>query len=303
VPDEFAPVSESFPFEFRALVVRELEAIGLGIKEWRDGGLAVEREDGTEQFLGLANLFRRVSAGPQEAAAEVVRDFIQQSHAGKPAELAEQMPSTMEEASDRLLVRISRPFEADEKAPWSTTVLGIDDLAISLVIDFPTMMAFVSEEMLARSSTPTVEWLYLGLLNLQNRTPEDWLRLLHAEEGIWCGHADDSYDAARALVLCDLTDCDDLGWLMAIPTRDWLFARKVEPAGVPYFHLLKVIARNVIAEQPYPISDDVYWVRPGKPWERFRIDLEENQVTVYPPAEFAEALNIPVEDGPTGVTS
>ena len=285
---------DSYPFEFRALVVRELEALGLGVKAWRDGGLDVEIDDGREQFLGLENLFRRVTSNPPEATDQIVRQFFENARLGRPEEV-DQLPNTMEEASERLMARIGRPFGDDEKAPWATPVLGIDDLAISLVVDFRTMMAFVSPEMMGRSETDAVEWLYLALLNLQTRAPEGWLHLLHEQEGIWCGHAEDSYDASRALVLCELTNSDELGWLVAIPARDWLFARKVEQAGLPYFHLLRVIAKTAFAEQPYPISDEVYWVRPGKPWERFRIDVEDDKVTVYPPPEFAAALNLVVE--------
>lgn len=284
----------SYPFEFRALVVRELEALGLGVKDWRDGGLDVEAEDGREQFLGLENLFRRVAGNPPEAADQIVRQFFENARVGKPAEM-EQLPNTMEEAAERLMARVGRPFEADDKAPWSFPVLGLDDLAISLVVDFPTMMAFVSREMVERSATEAVEWLYLGLLNLQKRAPDGWLQLAHEQEGIWCGHAEDSYDASRALVLCELTNSDELGWLVTVPARDWLFARKVEEAGLPYFHLLKVIAKRVFAEQPYPISDEVYWVRPGRPWEKVRIDVEDEKVTVYPPPEFAAALGIQME--------
>ena len=59
--DDDTPV-EAYPFEFRALVVQQLEAHGLALKEWKDDGLDVEREDGQQQFIGLANLYRRVMA-------------------------------------------------------------------------------------------------------------------------------------------------------------------------------------------------------------------------------------------------
>jgi hypothetical protein len=287
----------SYPFEFRALVVRELEAIGLGVKDWRDGGLDVETEDGGEQFLGLANLYRQVTGHPPEAGEQLVRQFLDNARVGRPEELA-QLPDTLEQAAERLMARLGRPFEDGDKAPWATPVPGADDLAVGLVIDYPTMMAFVPAAMMARSDTPPHDWVLRGLTNLMARAPENWLQLVHEQEGIWCGHAEDSYDASRALVLCDLTGSDDLGWLVAVPARDWLFARKVEPAGLPYFHLLKVIAGRVFADQPYPISDQVYWVRPGRPWERFRIDVEDDKVTVYPPPEFAAALDIRMDEEP-----
>lgn len=290
------PTPEKYPFAFRAVVVRELEAIGLGIREWRAGGVEVESADGGEQFLGLANLFRRVTTNPPEAADELVRDFFQNLAAGHPAGIAEQMPESLAAAADQVFTRVGRPFDDTEAAPWSMPVPGAEELAVSLVIDYPTMMVYASKEMVGRSATPAGDWVVKGLENLMARTPENWLQKVQEDEGIYCGHAEDSYDAARALILCELTDSDELGWLVTIPARDWLFARKVEPDGLPYFFVLKLIARNVVAEQPYPISDEVYWVRPGKAWERFRIDIEGDKVTVYPPVEFAEALNLEMGD-------
>ena len=300
--DETAAPPEKYPFAFRAAVVRELEAHGLGIKEWRDGGVDLEREDGAEHFVPLFDLFRQVSAAPPEAAEGLVRQFFQppQSQPAQnepPAELAD-MPRTMEEAAERLLVRVGRPFEEDERAPWAMPVPGAPDLSLSLVIDFPTMMAFVSPEMLAKSDTAAGDWVLRGLENLMRATPDGWFRLIHENEGIWAGNAGDSYDAARALVLCELTQSDDLGWLVTIPTRDWVFARKVDEEGLKFFHLLKLIAQSAISEQPHPISDEVYWVRPGQPWERIPIEIEGDQVKVYPPQAFAEALNLEVEETP-----
>ena len=296
MPDPVSP-PESYPLEFRALVVRELETVGLGLKEWQDGGVAVETEDGSERFFNLANLFQRLAGLSSDEATGLVRTFCQHATMGNPDELAA-MPTTMEEAADRLMVRIGRPSEDGSNAVWQGP--GVEELSVQLVIDFPTMLAYVPAAMIGKSETPPQEWLYRGLDQLAARTPEGWLRLTHEAEGIYCGHADDSCDAARALVICELTNSDDLGWLVAIPTRDWLFARKVEKEGVPYFHLLKVIATQAMADNPHPISDDVFWVRPGKPWERFRIDFEDEKVTVYPPAELAEALELKVEEGEPG---
>lgn len=291
-----APPPDPYPFDFRKLVVQELEGFGLGLREWRDGGVVIERDDGSEQLVGLVNLYRSVTAAPPESAADLVRGFFQNARVGNPEEL-QALPTTMEDAADKLMVRLGRPFADSDKAPWGITVPGVDDLAVHLVIDLPTMMAFVPGDMMAASATPAEDWLFRGFQNLAERTPADWFRLAQEEHGIWVGNTGDSYDAARALVLCDLTQSDELGWLVTIPARDWLFARKVEPAGLQFFHMLKLIANQVFAEQPYPISDEVYWVRPGKPWERFRVEFDGEKVTVYPSAEFAELLNLQVEGG------
>ena len=288
-----APTPESYPLEFRALLVRELETVGLGLKAWRDGGIEVETETGSDRFFSLASLYQRVTTASPDDTLTLVRTFCQYATVGDPDELAS-MPTTMEDAADRLMVRIAQPSEDGTNAVWP--VPGIEDLSVQLVIDFPTMLAYVPAAMIAKSETPANEWLYRGLDHLAARTPEGWLRLTHEAEGIYCGHADDSYDAARALVICELTNSDDLGWLVAIPNRDWLFARRVEKEGLPYFHLLKVLARQAMADQPHPLTDEIFWIRPGKSWERFRIEFEDEKVTVYPPPEFAQLLELKLDE-------
>lgn len=292
---------ETFPFEFRALVVRELESHGLGLKEWRDDGLDVERDDGEKQFIGLSNLYRRVITHPAEMAERLVTEFFTNMHVADTATLAD-LPTDIAAAADQLRARIGRPYGDSEHAPWSLALDGADDLAVSLVLDFPTMMAFVTKPMAERSETPMPAWVARGIENLKATAPDGWLKLAHEEEQIWIGHVNDSYDAARALILCDATESDELGWMVAIPARDWLFARKVNHEGLNFFHLLKVGAERAFAEQPYPISDQVYWVRPGNRWERFHIHIDGNQVTVSPSKEFADLLGLQLAEEGEGET-
>jgi hypothetical protein len=294
--DDDTPV-EAFPFEFRALVVRQLEAHGLALKEWRDDGLEVEREGGEHHFIGLANLYRRVITHPAEMAERLVAEFFANGRMADPEQLS-QIPDRLEDAADRVRARISRPYGDAEHAPWSVPLDGADDLVVSLVLDFPTMMAFVTRPMADASDTPMSEWVRRGIDHLKADAPDDWLRLAHADEGIWIGHVNDSYDAARALILCDATQSDELGWMVAIPARDWLFARKVDRDGLQFFHLLKVGAERAFAEQPYPISDQVYWVRPGNRWTLFPMTIDGHQVTVTPPPEFIDALGLTLDEEP-----
>jgi hypothetical protein len=76
---------------------------------------------------------------------------------------------------------------------------------------------------------------------------------------------------------------------VAIPTRDWLFCRPVTPDGLPHFHLLKVLAERNYQNEPYPIPDEIYWVRDHK-WERFPIELADSEVRRMPPSGFLEAI-------------
>ncbi len=296
--DDDTPI-ESYPFEFRALVVQALEANGLTLKEWRDDGLEVERDDGQQQFVGLANLYRRVVTSPAEMSAELVRNFFQHAHVADTEQLG-QIPDRLEDAPDRVRARITRPYGDAEHAPWCLPLDPEGELAVCLVLDFPTMMAFVTTAMADRTDTPMAEWVARGIDGLRAATPADWLQPLHPEQGIWVGHANDSYDAARALVICDATPGDELGWMVAIPTRDWLFARKVDRDGLQFVHLLKVRAEWAFGEQPYPISDQVYWVRPGNRWMKIPMAVDGQRVTVTLPPELIDALGLELTDDEAG---
>ncbi len=292
--DEDTPV-EAYPFEFRALVVRELENNGLALKEWQNDGMEVEDEEGKVRYVGLANLYRRVITNPAELSGQLVQEFFRNAQVADATQY-EQIPDSLDASADKVRVRIGRPFAEVEHAPWQMPVEGAEDLAVCLVLDFPTMMAFVTPAMATASSLPIEHWLAQGLNNLRESAPEGWLKLVQPDEGIYLGHENDSYDAARALVICDLTQSDDLGWMVCIPARDWLFARKVDREGLNYFHLLKVVGERAYAEQPYPISPEVYWVRPGFRWELFSVRIEGQQVTVAPTQEFADLLGLTVAD-------
>jgi len=279
--------------KFRAAVVRELERVRHEIRAWRDDGVEVEDADGAVRFHSLANVYRDVLSQSPDEPATVVREYFRRvlaAEAGRPTDL----PTTIAEAADRLRLRIGLPHPEAENAPWSTPIPGAEELVLSLVFDYPTMVAYVTPAMVAQSGESIDHWVRVAKLNVGNSTPDDWLQVAFEEQGILVGKCDHTYDAARALVFTDLTDSDAAGWLVAIPGRDVLYARKVEPAGVPYFHILKMIATDAVAKLPDPINDNVYWVRPGQPWVNIPVDVRENNVSVYPPPEFVELLNITV---------
>jgi hypothetical protein len=293
--DENTPI-ESYPFEFRALVVQALEANGLALKEWRDDGLEVERDDGQMQFVGLANLYRRVVTSPAEMSAELVRNFFRHAHVADADQLGQTIPDNIDDAPDRVRARLTRTYGDADHAPWCLPIDPDGELAVCLVLDFPTMMAFVTKPMADRTATPMAEWVARGVQHLRDTAPEGWLQPLHPEQGIWVGHANDSYDAARALILCDTTPDNPLGWVVAVPTRDWLFARPVDREGLQFVHLLKLRAEWAFGEQPYPISDQVYWVRPGHRWVKIPMQFDGDRVMVTLPPELIDALGLEFTD-------
>ena len=288
-------IDDGLTDDFRALVGRELTALGFTPTVWDGPQLKYHTSDGTEREVGTGNLFKRVKLNDPAESAALVRDFLTNVTSVSSPEW--KMPETLEECADRVLPRIGLPFAGAVKAPWSKPLPGADGLVLNLVVDFPTTMAYVTADMMTASATSPGDWLDRALANLTAITKPDWLKPLRSEQGIFACHTTDSYDAARALLLCELTGNDPAGWLVAVPARDWLFARKVETIGVAHFHHLKVLAERAKEEQPYPISDTVYWVRPGKRWQEFRIEIADEKVRVYPPPEFVEVLNALSADG------
>jgi hypothetical protein len=287
----------TYPLKFRAAVVREIETLGLDLLSWRDDGIDVADPSGEQRFLSLANLYREISLQPPEETQDIVHRFIERVFVpsdDRPAEL----PETLDAGAERLMIRVGPPHADADNSPWSDFIPGVDDLVLSLVFDYPTMVAYVSKSMMADSSGTADQWVQQARLNLYNGTGEGWLQPAFPEMGIYAGNKQDSYDAARALVFHDLADKDEAGWLISLPSRDLLYARKVEPSGVPHFHMLKVLARDAVAKMPYPISDEVYWIRPSREWVKIRIDLEDERVNIYPPQELVDLLNIQIADVP-----
>jgi len=275
------------PGGFRAAVARELAANGLTPTAWHAAGVECVTADGGTRYVGLGNLYRRAKAAPREDWAEMVRHFLGVLVASTAAD--DLVPESLEAVRDRLRVRVGTPFDLAESAkPWQRPLPGTP-LAINLVIDSDEYMTYVTQGMMDASPDAEDDWLEVGLANLREATPADWLETFHAESGMLGGHAGDSYDAARALVLEDLGDDSPAGWLVAVPARDWLFALPVTAASLPGVPLLKVLAEKSFAEDAYPISDEVFWVRGGV-WERLPITLTDERADVTPSDAFLAAL-------------
>src|SRR5262249_50719495 len=79
------------------------------------------------------------------------------------------------------------------------------------------------------------------------------------------------------------------GYFVALPGRDEMLVLPVTSTSLPQVHLLKVLAEKNFKNAPYPISDDVFWIRDGV-WRLFPMSVKNEQVTVTPPQEFLELL-------------
>ncbi len=284
--------------DFRETVKLRLAAVGFAVKRWHEDGLGLDctNADGEARYLGFSNLYRKCLDADRERWPAIVDDFLEVITLTTEKKDV-QLPDDLAAAADRLLVRVGQPFQIKEgKGPWQKRLPGTD-LVLNLVVDSPRFMTYVTLEAMAKSDRPAGEWLDLALGNLKRSTPDDWITVLD-ETDIMCGHCNDSYDAARALILSELREPPPGGWLLCIPSRDWVFALPAETSKLGQFHLLKVLAEKNYESKPYPITDQVFWVR-GRKWEVFKIEIDAEGIRVYPSDEFARALGMTVEDKET----
>jgi hypothetical protein len=272
--------------EFRTLVAEELQALGFSIERWHADGLDYRDPHGQTGYLGLTNVLRRYFSVDQELRLAILRDFL--GHVLQSGAYRRESPERLSDFQFRILVRIGRPFSSLDAQPWNKPLPGTD-LFFHLVIDHPGFMTYVTVEQMLESQQSSEEWLNQAMENLKDRTPVDWLERLHEPSGIQVGHLNDSYDASRALILTEIVDSPPAGWLVAIPSRDWLFCRPVTADGLPHLYLLKVLAEKNYAREPYPISDEVYWIR-GHRWQRFPMEIAGETIRMTPPHGFIEAI-------------
>jgi hypothetical protein len=288
-PDESA-YPEPFLRAFEGAVGR----LGWRVRRWLGDGVECLDEAGDVATFGLDNLFRRARGlDPAEWPAFIAEHLGHVRDALKAGLVGGELP----EVADRLLVRVGRPFPAGKAGAmvWSRP-LGDTGLVVSLVIDHDETMSFVTQDKVRESGKPGDFWLDRALANLRERTSPDQLQSVDEETGILLCCTGDAYDAARALVVeYLLPEYAEHGYLLAVPNRDRLMVLPVRPEVIPHLHLLRLVAQKSYHEAPYPISDEVFWVR-DEVWRRFPIELKGKTLTVTPPPEFIEVLNSMMPD-------
>lgn len=282
--------------DFRESVKSQLASLGFTVTRWYEDGLGLDcvNAAGETRYLGFSNLYRKCLDADREQWPTIINDFLDVIVLTTQKQDV-QMPDDLASAADRLLVRIGKPFEIkDGKGPWQKKLPGTD-LVLNLVIDSERFMTYVTLDLMKGSDRPAGEWLDIALANLKRSTPDDWVTVLD-ETNILCGHCNDSYDASRALILAELVEPSPTGWLVCIPARDWVFALPATIAHLGQFHFLKILAEKNFESKPYPVSDQVFWVRDRK-WEVFDIKITEEGIQVTPTQEFGEALGMFTTDG------
>jgi hypothetical protein len=252
-----------------------------------DSGMVVLTDDsGQESRYGLQNLERRLAPLPPGDRVERLIQHLRSLRTVRPA-------SSLAAARERLLVRLRPAFdEGDEVGThvWCEPV-GDTGLVQVLVIDHPDAMTYVTHDMIDESERSGEEWLAFALDNLRAISDGKSLVDLGEETGVFVGGVGDAYDAARALILDDLFDPPSPnGYLVAVPARDRLLVYPVDPEMLDErFPGLLIATLEMHADQPYPISDGIFWVS-GAEWEPIGYEYADGELTVELPEGLRDLL-------------
>jgi hypothetical protein len=272
------------------LAFREAAAsLGWTIDRLQPDSVACTDSAGEALTVGLENLYRRVRREDRAAWPSLIADFLRKvAISGKPTDL----DRDLSEVADRLLLRLGPAFP---KFPGAAQVwnqpLHETGLVVSLVIDHPETMSYVTEEMIDRSGVPGQEWLERAIVNLRARTPADTFATVHEQSGIRLCTLGDAYDSSRALVVGDYLTDTPHGYFVAVPSRDELLVLPTTPAALTTIHVLKLLAMQNHQKAPYPVSEELFWVY-GDKWHLFPIEIKGNEVNVRPPDEFIHVLEM-----------
>jgi len=272
------------------LAFREAAAgMGWHIRRWAGDMVECADADGKDHVIGLENLYRRARRAPREDWPGLVTEFLRTVRL---AEAEDSLPASLDPVAGQLLVRLGHPLKVIPPAArvWSLPLAGTA-LCVNLVVDYPNRMSYVTEQLVTDSGRPGGDWLEHGLANLQARTPADWFRVMHEESGMLLASVGDAYDSSRALIVDRLLpEATADGYFVAVPGRDELVVLPVTAKAMPHVHLMKVLADKSYKGVPYPISDEVFWVRAGT-WRPFPIEVRGQEVTLQPPPEFGEIMD------------
>jgi hypothetical protein len=265
-----------------------LAEVGWEARRWQGDIVECADAAGKTHILGLANLYRRARRTERENWPALLGEFLR---AVRGAEEADTLLKDLAAVADQLLLRVGPPMKAPrDAAPVWSEPLGETGLVVTMVVDYPDRMAYVTEDLVAGSGRPGSEWRDQARANLRGRTPADALKVMHEESGLLVAGVGDSYDSSRALLLDELlpATCPD-GCFVALPGRDELLVLPVTARGLEYVHVIKVLAEKSYQTVPYAISEQVFWVRQGT-WRTFPITVRNNAAAVQPPPEFGEIL-------------
>src|SRR5438132_10095477 len=185
-----------YPGTFLLAFREAAAAVGWTIQRWQGDSIGCTDAAGESLMVGLENLYRRVRRHDRSDWPELIAEFLRKVNVGGKSGALERDLSTV---ADRLLLRLGPPFP-QLPGPAKVWNQPLDDtgLVISLVIDHPETMSYVTDEMVANSGTPADDWLERALDNLRERTPRAALEEIHDESGVRLCAIGDAYDSSRA---------------------------------------------------------------------------------------------------------
>lgn len=250
-------------------------------------GMAVECMDaeGHEQVLGLENLYRRLRREDRATWPLLIVEMLR----SVPPESSTTV--NLNEVAERILLRLGPPFApaTEGKEIWYQPLVG-KRLGVTLVVDYPNSMSYVSAQQVADSGQEAGFWLGRAVANLRDKTPENCVSEIHEESGLCHCEVGDAYDSSRAMLLdWMIPGHDDDGFFVALPGRDQLLVLPVAKDALGHVAWLRALASRTHETVPYPISGEIFWVRQGE-WRPFGVSIDKNQVVVTPPPEFTEVL-------------
>jgi hypothetical protein len=276
------------PGSFRTAFAAALADVGLTVKQWQGINVTCTDANGEERSLSLGNIYRRAQNADRADWPAIITEFVQSVTEATEQEV---LPENLDDVADQVMVRVGQPFPkgmADDM-PWHRQ-LGQTGLIVNMVIDHPKHMAYVTTSLVEKSRRGIDEWLESARSNLLAQTPAGYLESINDEVDIRIGCKGDAYDAARALILDELVpNMTKYGFFVAVPSRDLLVVQPVTAKALIHVHALKRFAADHYEKQPYPISDEVYWIRRGE-WVRFPIEITKDSIRVMPPDEFVEEV-------------
>lgn len=243
---------------------------------------------GREQTVGLENLYRRARQIERSEWPALIANFLRTADLSS---LEGQLGADLETLSEQVLVRLGKGVP-EEMGAWEVQLPG-SELVLNLVIDYPSRMVYVTRDQVEKSGKPGDDWLAAALDNLMERTPDDCLELIDEESGILLGNVGDAYDAARALLLDQLLpDHKEDGYFVGLPSRDQLLVLPVVKEAVVFLYLLKGIVDKEYKSSPYPISNEIHWVRDGA-WHVFpvEVDVAGKRLSLTPPDDLVPILD------------
>lgn len=253
---------------------------------WQPAVLECLDPEGRTQQIGLDNLYRRLRREPRERWRDLLVELLTSvtRDAATP-------PESLHAVADQLLVRLGPPASRQdpETEIWQMS-LAAGRLVVSLVIDYPTSMSYVSTKLITESGHDAAYWLARAVENLRAKSPPECVQCVHEETGLLQAQAADAYDSSRGFVLDQLAPGHEVNGFFAIaPGRDHLLFVPVRAETMAVAPWMRAIAIQTFQETPYPISPELFWIHEGV-WHLFEIETQENQVIVTPPAEFAEVM-------------